>query len=243
MKNKRDWPGGSKEPSSQVNGGILSLPTFQHDFWDNSSVCGQPWPSVGLETQMRRVQGWWSNTLALSSTCSRSVRIKGPTPLFITFCVSHFFPSLFSYKMKHFLNCGRVYIKFTILTIFRFFLFVCRFFKIEGWLLYNSGLISAIHQHESVIGVYMSPSSRTSFSPLTLSHPSRLLESPRLSSLSHTASFHWLSILYMVVYMLLCFPRSSLGKESACSAGHPASIPGLARSPGEGNGNPLQYSS
>ena len=32
------------------------------------------------------------------------------------------------------------------------------------------------------------------------------------------------------------------GKESACTAGGPASIPGLGRSPGEGNGNPLQYS-
>ena len=34
---------------------------------------------------------------------------------------------------------------------------------------------------------------------------------------------------------------SSVGKESACSAGDPGSIPGLGRSPGEGNGNPLQY--
>ena len=38
------------------------------------------------------------------------------------------------------------------------------------------------------------------------------------------------------------FPRGSVGKESACSAGHPGSIPGFRRSPGEGNGNPLQYS-
>ena len=35
---------------------------------------------------------------------------------------------------------------------------------------------------------------------------------------------------------------SSVVKESACSAGDPGSIPGLRRSPGEGNGNPLQYS-
>ena len=32
------------------------------------------------------------------------------------------------------------------------------------------------------------------------------------------------------------------GKESTCNAGDLASIPGLGRSPGEGNGNPLQYS-
>ena len=38
------------------------------------------------------------------------------------------------------------------------------------------------------------------------------------------------------------FPGSSVGKESACSAGDPGLIPGWRRSPGEGNGNPLQYS-
>ena len=32
------------------------------------------------------------------------------------------------------------------------------------------------------------------------------------------------------------------GKESACKAGDPGSIPGSGRSPGERNGNPLQYS-
>ena len=34
------------------------------------------------------------------------------------------------------------------------------------------------------------------------------------------------------------FPCSSVGKESACSAGDPGSTPELGRSPGEGNGNP-----
>ena len=38
------------------------------------------------------------------------------------------------------------------------------------------------------------------------------------------------------------FPRSSVSKESACNAGDLSSIPGSGRSPGEGNGNPLQYS-
>ena len=38
------------------------------------------------------------------------------------------------------------------------------------------------------------------------------------------------------------FAGGSNGKESACSAGDPGSIPWLGRSPGEGNGNPLQYS-
>ena len=38
------------------------------------------------------------------------------------------------------------------------------------------------------------------------------------------------------------FPDSSAGKESACNVGDLGSIPGLGRSPGEGNGYPLQYS-
>ena len=38
------------------------------------------------------------------------------------------------------------------------------------------------------------------------------------------------------------FPGGSDSKESACSAGDPGWIPGLGRSPGGGNGNPLQYS-
>ena len=33
-----------------------------------------------------------------------------------------------------------------------------------------------------------------------------------------------------------------MGKESACNAGDPGLIPGLGRSPGEGNGCPLRYS-
>ena len=37
-------------------------------------------------------------------------------------------------------------------------------------------------------------------------------------------------------------PGSSADKEFACSAGDPGSFPGLGSSPGEGHGNPLQYS-
>ena len=42
--------------------------------------------------------------------------------------------------------------------------------------------------------------------------------------------------------VFLGFPGGSDSKESACNAGDLGSIPGLGRSPGEGNGNPLQYS-
>ena len=38
------------------------------------------------------------------------------------------------------------------------------------------------------------------------------------------------------------FPSASYHKESACNAGDLGLIPGLGRSPGDGNGNPLQYS-
>ena len=41
---------------------------------------------------------------------------------------------------------------------------------------------------------------------------------------------------------MLGFSHSSVGKESAYNAGDLGSIPGSGRSPGEGNGNPLQYS-
>ena len=38
------------------------------------------------------------------------------------------------------------------------------------------------------------------------------------------------------------FPGGSDGKESACNTGDQGLIPGSGRSPGEGNGHPLQYS-
>ena len=38
------------------------------------------------------------------------------------------------------------------------------------------------------------------------------------------------------------FPDSSVGRESACNAGDPGSIPGSGRSAGEGISYPLQYS-
>ena len=46
----------------------------------------------------------------------------------------------------------------------------------------------------------------------------------------------WISL----IIREMCFPDGSVGKESACTVGNPGSIPGLGRSPGEGNGNPLQ---
>ena len=52
-----------------------------------------------------------------------------------------------------------------------------------------------------------------------------------------------LSCIYNCPFFIRGFPDSSAGKESACNVGDLGSIPGLGRSPGEGKGYPLQYSS
>ena len=51
-------------------------------------------------------------------------------------------------------------------------------------------------------------------------------------------------IYHFICYNYVCigFPGGSEVKASACNVGDLGSIPGLGRSPGEGNGNPLQYS-
>ena len=48
--------------------------------------------------------------------------------------------------------------------------------------------------------------------------------------------------LHALWVLLRGFPGGSDGKETDCSAGDPGSVSGLKRSPGGGNGNPLQYS-
>ena len=48
------------------------------------------------------------------------------------------------------------------------------------------------------------------------------------------------NILIWASQVALNFPGGSDGKVSAYNAGDPGSIPGSGRSPGEGNGNPLQ---
>ena len=53
---------------------------------------------------------------------------------------------------------------------------------------------------------------------------------------------HSLSPIKIELSLLPGFPGGSDSKESACQAGALGSIPMLRRSPGEGNGKPLQYS-
>ena len=57
---------------------------------------------------------------------------------------------------------------------------------------------------------------------------------------SHQGSPH--TYIHIYLFFQILFPYSSFGKESACNVGDPGLIPGLGRSPGEGNGNPSQYS-
>ena len=49
-------------------------------------------------------------------------------------------------------------------------------------------------------------------------------------------------VIYRAAVTIRGLPGGSDGQESACNAGNPGLIPGLERSPGEENGNPLQYS-
>ena len=59
---------------------------------------------------------------------------------------------------------------------------------------------------------------------------------------------HWLVLFLIfeeppyIFFFCSGFPGGSEVKASACNAGDLGSIPGLGRSPGEGNGNPFQYS-
>ena len=59
----------------------------------------------------------------------------------------------------------------------------------------------------------------------------------RKKEIKNIASFCWREDVGCIT-----LPGGSDGKEAACSLGDPGSIPGLGRSPAEGNGNPLPYS-
>ena len=52
----------------------------------------------------------------------------------------------------------------------------------------------------------------------------------------------WSLVWRILSIAIMGFPCGSAGKESTCNAGDLGSIPGLGRSPGEGNGYSLQYS-
>ena len=61
--------------------------------------------------------------------------------------------------------------------------------------------------------------------------------------ISHNKNIKTIKNKYIYIYMYNWgFPGGSDSKESTCNAKDLGSIPGLERSPGEGNGSPLQYS-
>ena len=94
---------------------------------------------------------------------------------------------------------------------------------------------------------YMQPHPKKRFLPLpTNSFTYALMHGIQDNLLLFTKGVsYWRA--FQLPHKITLFPVSasrfgSYGKESACNAGDLGSIPGLRRSPGEGNGNPLQYS-
>ena len=63
-----------------------------------------------------------------------------------------------------------------------------------------------------------------------------------MEKLLHHIINHQRYFFFSYLVHIQSFPGGSDSKESCCNAGDPGSIPGLERSPGEGNGTPLQYS-
>ena len=61
-------------------------------------------------------------------------------------------------------------------------------------------------------------------------------------SFSISPSNEYLGLIFVDLYRIKGFPGGAEGKASARKTGDLGSIPGLGRSSGEGNGNPLQYS-
>ena len=101
-------------------------------------------------------------------------------------------------------------------TLWHFF--VCLFFKylffIDWWLVYSIDLISVIQYYELTIGVHMSPPCWVSLPLPTHSQPSRLFQSPCLSSLSQTQ-------------ILAIYLRTLVHLQPCCSlhSSHPLSSP------------------
>ena len=86
------------------------------------------------------------------------------------------------------------------------------------------------HDTHVIMSKYCKVAARMSPSLLTTHHKSLLCASIAFILNYQSDIYH------------MCFPGGSVSKEAACSAGDPDLLPGLERSPGEGNGNPLQYS-
>ena len=137
-------------------------------------------------------------------------------------------PSGLSRSLTHFLytssvfSCHLFLISYTSVRSLPFLSFIM---PILAW---NMPLISSVFLKRSLVFPILLFSSCSSHCSLKALSPPALL---------WNAAFSW-------VYLSLSqgFPGDSDGKASAYNVEDPGSIPGSGRSPGEGNGNPLQYS-
>ena len=121
---------------------------------------------------------------------------------------------------------------------------VSLFLELRSWRI----LLDLIHVHVSSSYIrylfFLSYFCMTDFGSI---HIWPKLQMTQFHSLYGWVIFHCTCTAFWVFIHLLTdrlggFPRSSDSKVSACNAGDPGLIPGSGRSPGKGNGNPLQYS-
>ena len=110
-------------------------------------------------------------------------------------CVSHsYISSEFSWSPTYSRSLKNKGISFLLILFFANLVFNWNIFALQ-----NLVFFLVIHQQELAIGTPMSPPSEASLPSPSPPHLSRLSQSPCLSSLSHTANFHWLPILHMVL--------------------------------------------
>ena len=95
----------------------------------------------------------------------------------------------------------------------------------------------------SLLAAWCTPSFQ--LSPWSHLSPNALLLSLNLARecVAPLVYFYYQFFLWLSHGYNMGFPSGSDGKASVCNAGDPGLIPVLGRSPGEGNGSPLQYSS
>ena len=116
-----------------------------------------------------------------------------------------------------------------------------------------------VREQDATILVFWMLSFKPTFSLSSFTFIKRLFNSSLLSAIRVVSSAYLRLLIFLPAILIpACassspafhmmyssyggFPHSSVSKSSACNAGDPGSISGSGRSPGEGNGNPLQYS-